>query len=115
MINGFSILGLDVFKPKIIRFATRSPKWKSVRLEHLKQHPCCAACGRSLKLEVHHIEPVHINPEGELDPSNLVTLCDSPCHIVFGHFMDWKSWNSSVVEDCAVYLNKYIHKPYKNK
>lgn len=91
----------------------RSPKWREVRRKHLLENPNCAACGRSLKVEVHHIEPFHINPDRELDPSNLITLCDSPCHIVFGHFLDYKSWNTNVIEDCSVYYNKYKNRPYK--
>lgn len=96
---------------KQIRFATRSPKWISIRKQHLKDNPSCAACGRNKKLEVHHKIPVHINPEGELDPSNLVTLCADPCHIIFGHLMNFKSYNKDVIEDCAVYLNKVKNKP----
>lgn len=97
-----------------LRGISRSPKWNRVRSKHLKQHPCCAACGRSLKVEAHHIEPVHINPERELDLSNLITLCSTPCHIVFGHFMNWKSWNKNVVNDCSVYYDKYVNRPYKS-
>lgn len=111
MNNFFSILGFNSFYPKKIRLASRSPKWNSVRANHLSKYPCCAACGRSLKLEVHHIEPVHLNPQKELDPTNLITLCSSPCHIVFGHFMNWKSWNKDVITDCRVYYNKYKNKP----
>lgn len=109
-----NILGLDFFKLKKIRFAVRSSKWSKIRKEHLDNYPNCAACGKSIKVEVHHIEPVHINPNKELDPNNLVTLCDSPCHIVFGHFMDYKSWNPSVIKDCMVYYKKYNNRPYKD-
>lgn len=98
---------------KFLRFAYRSPKWSSVRKEHLISQPNCAACGRNKKLEVHHIEPVHINPDRELDPSNLITLCDDPCHFLFGHLMDYKSWNNDVVNDCEVYFNKVKNKPHK--
>lgn len=98
---------------KFLRFAYRSPKWSSVRKEHLKDNNFCAACGRAKKLEVHHIEPVHLNPDRELDPSNLITLCDDPCHFIFGHLMDYKSWNKDVVNDCKVYLNKVKYKPHK--
>jgi len=98
---------------KFLRFAYRSPKWSSVRKEHLNNQPTCAACGRNKKLEVHHIEPVHCNPDRELDPSNLITLCDDPCHFIFGHLMDYKSWNKYVIEDCELYLNKIKNKPYK--
>lgn len=100
---------------KYFRFAQRSPKWSSVRKQHLDTQPNCAACGRDKKLEVHHIEPVHLNPERELDPSNLITLCDNPCHILFGHLMDYKSWNKEVIYDTKVYLDKVKNKPYKNK
>jgi 5-methylcytosine-specific restriction protein A len=114
MINRFSIFNLNLFNNSKIRESGRSPKWTNVRSKHLKQHPSCAACGRSLKQEVHHIEPVHLNPDRELDPTNLITLCANSCHIVFGHFMDWKSWNKNVVRDCRVYYNKYKNRPYKS-
>lgn len=96
---------------KYLRYANRSPRWTNVRKEHLKNNPSCAACGRTSKLEVHHIQPVHIAPEKELDPSNLITLCDSPCHLIFGHLMNYKSWNNNVINDCLVYLNKVKERP----
>ncbi len=96
---------------KKLRYAVRSPKWTNVRKEHLKYNATCAACGRDKKLEVHHIKPVHLFPELELDPSNLVTLCADPCHVVFGHLMNFRSWNSDVVVDSNVYLNKVNNKP----
>jgi 5-methylcytosine-specific restriction endonuclease McrA len=109
-----NFFGLNILKSKEIRYAARSAKWSKIRKEHLSKNPSCFACGRSSKVEVHHIEPVHINPDKELDPDNLVTLCDSPCHIVFGHFLDYKSWNPRVIEDCMVYYKKYNNRPYKD-
>jgi 5-methylcytosine-specific restriction endonuclease McrA len=94
-----------------LRYATRSSKWAEVRKQHLKEHSSCIACGRDRKLEVHHKTPVHISPELELDPSNLVTLCADPCHLLFGHLMNFKSYNKSVIEDCAVYLKKVVDRP----
>lgn len=109
MIN---ILGLNIgFKSKFLRYANRSPRWSSIRKQHLKDNPCCAACNRCEKLEVHHIEPVHVNPSRELDPTNLITLCDSPCHITFGHLMNYKSWNPDVEIDCRKYLDKIKNRP----
>jgi 5-methylcytosine-specific restriction protein A len=98
---------------KKLRYAVRSPKWQTVRKEHLKNNSYCIACGRDKKLEVHHIKPVHLFPELELDPSNLVTLCADPCHMVFGHLMDFKSWNIEVIKDSAGYLQKIRTKPKK--
>ena len=94
-----------------IRYATRSPKWSSVRKEHLKNNPSCIACGRTSKLEIHHKIPVHISPDLELDPSNLVTLCADPCHLVFGHLLNFKSYNKMVIENCSVYLNEVKNRP----
>lgn len=90
----------------------RSNQWSVVRKEHLKKEPHCMACGSVKKLEVHHIEPFHINPERELDLTNLITLCSS-CHLTFGHLMDYTSWNSSVREDTSVYYQKVINRPHK--
>lgn len=99
------------FLSKKIRFAERSPKWSSIRNEHIKKYPKCAACGAKKNLEVHHIIPVHLDPSRELDITNLITLCSKRCHLVFGHFMDYKSWNKDVEHDCAVYYNKLKNKP----
>jgi 5-methylcytosine-specific restriction endonuclease McrA len=94
-----------------LRYATRSSRWSTVRKNHLENNNFCSACGSTKKLEVHHIKPVHLYPDLELDPSNLITLCAEPCHRLFGHFMNFKSWNKEVVEDCKVYYNKLINIP----
>ena len=102
----------DLFKDN---FSGRSWSWTKVRNEHLKNNPSCAACGRDKKLEVHHIKPYHKYPELELDPTNLITLCDDPCHLVFGHLMNYKSWNEDVVSDCNEYNNKVKNRPLMTK
>jgi 5-methylcytosine-specific restriction endonuclease McrA len=94
-----------------LRYAVRSPKWQNVRKEHIKNNPYCISCGRDKRLEVHHIKPVHLFPELELDPGNLVTLCADPCHLLFGHLMNFKSYNKMVIEDSMVYLNKVKNRP----
>lgn len=98
---------------KKLRYAIRSPEWPEVRKQHIKNNPHCAACGRKDSPEVHHIEPVHVNPERELDPSNLITLCDKYCHFALGHLMDYKSWNKDIVNDSQVYFSKVKKRPYK--
>lgn len=94
-------------------FSSRSSSWPKLRKEHLNKHPKCAACGRSKKLEVHHIIPVQIDPAKELDPKNLITLCADPCHFVFGHLMNYNSWNNEVITDCAAYIAKIKNRPCK--
>lgn len=107
------IVMLNWIKNKIISYS-RSPKWSSVRKEHLIHEPICQACGRKKDLEVHHIIPYHIKPEEELNPSNLITLC-SNCHLLFGHLMDYKSWNENVVEDCNNFSSKIKNRPYNEQ
>ena len=89
----------------------RSSQWVTMRKEHLKKQPVCMGCGSNKKLEVHHIEPYHVDKSKELDPSNLITLCKS-CHFTIGHLMDWNSWNIDVIMDCKVYLDKVKKRPY---
>ena len=89
----------------------RSSEWPRVRKAYVKEHPGCAACGRIIDIEVHHIIPVHVaiamgRPELELDPENLISLCSNPCHFVHGHLMGWSRTNEDVVEDCRRYREK---------
>lgn len=53
----------------------RSSQWPKVRAEHLRKHPTCAACGSTEDLNVHHIQPFHLDPSLELYPPNLMTVC----------------------------------------
>jgi len=91
----------DVFQGKPL--ALRSSHWHSVRETFIKTHNTCAACGNTTKLQVHHKQPFHLHPDLELDPSNLITLCESTtkCHLEIGHLGNWKSFNPDVVEDAA--------------
>lgn len=81
----------------------RSPRWRAVREEHVRRHPACAACGRTARLDVHHIQSFHTHPELELAPANLLTLCESwpagvNCHLLIGHCGDWKAINPESVK-----------------
>lgn len=89
----------------------RSSSWPKVRSEHLKKQPCCQCCGSCIKPEVHHIIPVSIDPAKELDPNNLITLCDKYCHFIFGHLMDWKSYNIDIVKDSKDFFVKKKNSP----
>lgn len=101
------------FFNKKIRHAVRSPGWPKLREEHINKQPCCQACGSCKKPEVHHIVPVHLDPSKELDPDNLITLCDKYCHFIFGHLMDYKSWNINVRNEASRYLQQKKDRPYK--
>lgn len=95
----------------------RSSRWPTVRAEHLRKYPCCEICGKMDFAEVHHVKPFRTNPELELDPKNLVTLCrgGKNHHFQFGHDPDgidgprspnWKESNPYVLEDIKKYHRK---------
>ena len=96
-------------------FSTRSNQWNKVRKEHLTKYNECFICRRRTDLDVHHIVPVHVNPDRELDPDNLITLCGKYCHFIFGHLMDWKSWNPNIRSDATMFRNRMQTKPYKEE
>ncbi len=81
----------------------RSPEWPAVAHEHLRHQPGCAACGYTGHgLQVHHIKPFHLHPNLELDPTNLITLCEikgRDHHLLIGHLDDWESYNPNVRTD----------------
>lgn len=97
----------DRLAGKVPRGKKRSGGWPTVRKRHLAKHPACEVCGGKKKLEVHHIRPFHVHPELELDPKNLITLCETgkhgvSCHLWFGHLGNFTTrYNLDVYQDAA--------------
>lgn len=104
----------------------RSPKWDKVRDDFIKLNPCCAVCGSTKNLQVHHKKPFHLFPELELDPNNLVTLCEGKKpglvkrfllaahmvaedpgnhHLNIGHNGHFKDYNPNIDSDIQKYKN----------
>ena len=73
-------------------------------------HPRCAVCDSSRSLEVHHLQPFHLRPDLELEPLNLLTLCDGlwglNCHFVFGHLRRWRAHNVFAETDAVKWYAK---------
>jgi 5-methylcytosine-specific restriction enzyme A len=67
----------------------RNDDWPKARRRHLRLNPQCAVCGAKKRLTAHHIEPYYLSPELELEPSNLVSLCENGAnhHLFIGHLM----------------------------
>jgi 5-methylcytosine-specific restriction protein A len=86
---------------------SRSPEWPRVAREHLLREPACVTCGyKGQGLQVHHIKPFHLYPKLELDPNNLITLCEikgRDHHLLIGHLDDWASYNVNVRRDTKVF------------
>ncbi len=94
--------------------AMRSSRWSGVRNAHLRLYPNCEICGKNKGLNVHHKMPFHLHPQLELDPNNLVTLCEDGgmnCHITFGHLGNFKSYNASIDEDIKIWKAKVLNRP----
>jgi len=81
----------------------RSPHWPAVEHAYRKEHPVCEACGSDARLNVHHKKPFHLDPELELDPNNLITLCmgSNECHLLIGHGDNFKAYNRNVMNDVS--------------
>jgi hypothetical protein len=96
----------------IARLRGRSGQWPALRKAWLAEHPYCAVCGGSKKLEAHHIVPVHraAGKAAELDPGNLITLCRTH-HFWFGHLGDFSSFNLHIERDAAVWAEKIRTRP----
>lgn len=100
----------------------RSPDWPALRDKWLSEHPTCAACGKAVLLQVHHKIPVHVNRSLELEPGNLITLCEHPgedplkdnaqhCHLKLGHMGNWFNYNKNVEIDARkIMLSRYENK-----
>jgi len=94
----------------------RNPKWKKLRDAHLKKEYWCKYCGNLSNLEVHHVKPFHLYPQLELDPSNLITLCESftcskgtlsnQCHLIQGHLGKWININPNIRKIAKISMPK---------
>jgi hypothetical protein len=104
---------LDRIKGKAPAGAKRSSAWPAVRKAHLLKHDRCLACGGTSKLEVHHLIPFHIDPSRELDPTNLITLCESGkggiiCHLAIGHLGNYRNANPVAWEMACWWRDKMV-------
>ncbi len=90
----------------IARYQGRSPMWPAFRKAFMKDNPSCAACNSMKRLQVHHIVPVSLNKDLELETFNCITLCHR-CHLTIGHFNDYRFYNRGVVIDAA---NLLLHR-----
>ena len=94
--------------------AARSGKWPTLEHNWLKVHPACAACGTTEQVAVHHKKPFHIHPELELEPTNLITLCEKHCcHLMIGHAGDFHAFNPHVEEDAKILRKRVEQRRYE--
>jgi hypothetical protein len=94
--------------------AERSGKWPALERNWLKVHPCCAGCGTTEQVSVHHKRPFHLHPDLELDSGNLISLCEKHnCHLMLGHSGDWHAYNPHVEEDAKFLARRVQQRKYE--
>jgi 5-methylcytosine-specific restriction endonuclease McrA len=91
----------------IAHLTRRSPRWRALERRFLQAFPACAACGGHTLLQVHHVVPIHVDRDRELEWGNLVQLCMGLrlCHLRLGHKGNWKLSNPSVRMDAQRQLD----------
>ena len=98
----------DYFRGNLLG-GRRSSQWRRVRNAYLKENPICAVCGGTEKCQVHHIQMFNDRPDLELDPENLITLCNKRwrrCHFIWGHKYNYRKINPDIVEDARKWRDK---------
>lgn len=97
----------------------RSDKWPEVERTFRLSHPNCAACD-STAVQVHHVLPFHFaillgRPDLELDPRNLITLCEAEKgktandhHLLLGHLDDFQSYNRNARQYALLYRGRTV-------
>lgn len=104
-----SKLGNTIFGDRTFG-AARSPSWQSFRKSVLAGKSC-AVCGGTKKLELHHIQSFAQHQDLELEPTNVIPLCESKkwgvtCHQFFGHLGDYKDINPDIRKDAELWKTK---------
>jgi len=110
MINSFRRLK-DRIQGKAAPGEKRSGRWRKVRKDFIEANPTCFVCGGSKKVEVHHVIPFSVAPDLELDPSNLVSLCEAKkyglnCHLLIGHLGNYRRTNPNFWTDAISWSMK---------
>ena len=99
------------WREQLIKTLSRAGGWRKVRARRIEiDGGKCRACGRKVNLQVHHIRPFNMQPDRELELSNLVTLCGR-CHILLGHLDNWKSRNDDVLPDADYTMRRITGRP----
>lgn len=109
----------------------RSSHWNSVAHDFKQAHPYCFACGPDAAyplnfIQVHHEIPFHFcilldRPDLELDPRNLLTLCQGDRldildhHLSIGHEGDFRRYNPNVRRDCKRSILSKLFRPFFRK
>jgi hypothetical protein len=88
---------------------SRSPQWPALSARGLAAHPTCVYCGQPATV-CHHVWPVHLRPDLELDELNLRAVCDH-CHLRCCHLGAWQFYNPCIDADIERYREMKAARP----
>lgn len=93
----------------------RNSKYRKASKE-FKKGKVCELTGTKKKLQTHHIYPVWLFPEKEMDKDNWVVLSGAKIkgvipHQWFGHYGDYRKYNPNIREDIKLWKQKIINRP----
>ena len=91
--------------PLLMAAKPRNPAWEKESRAWLQTHNECEASGSKDNLTVHHVKPVHLYPELEMEPKNWMALCTDwmsfDLHRMVGHLGNWSHFNPHARELAA--------------
>jgi len=104
----------DLVLKKTHKGRRRNKGWRKLRNAFVKGKTC-EVCGSKKKLEVHHILPFHMYPLFEMEPTNLMVLCDGSnrygiksCHLAVGHLGNYRRSNIDSFTDAMIIRQKLL-------
>lgn len=89
------------FVTRNFKYTTAHPRhvWSIMKTmnQYAREHPFCEITGKT-PITVHHIIPVHIDPEKATDLTNMISLARGDVHKIFGHGGNWKWYVRNILE-----------------
>jgi thymidylate synthase ThyX len=82
-------------------------KWQQEQRAHMiEQDPLCRRCRNAEVEDIHHLEPVYLNPSRAFDPNNITALCKE-CHEISHSTQGWQGgtylYGAAVVVEEVLY------------
>jgi len=91
--------------------------WRKVRKAFIAEYNCCAICGSTENLTVHHLLDKSRYPKYQFEWNNLITLCNGSnkikglkCHVMIAHLWNWQTNNYDLLEQLPMLQDIFLHK-----
>ena len=110
---------LNLFRPDTSFGARRDKDWRR-ESKAFKKGKVCAMTGTKKKLQVHHVFPVWLFPEKEMDKRYWIVLSGKKLygvvpHLFLAHLGNYRRYNPNIVKDAAKWYNILKGRESNNK